>query len=108
MSKKADPKAVLEELDRLLEEQDKAEEEEARLNAMTTTDAGTQQLRKKARNKSRDIGQKIASLTDKSLEEAFNQFDTDGSETIDEKECVSSHSKVASSVSARAVPQPSK
>jgi len=87
--------SVLEELDRLLEEMEASEEEVARLDSLTVkgvaggfgnSQAGADQLRKKAKRRSRDLDDKIAAITDKALEKAFKQFDTDDSMTIDRQE----------------------
>jgi len=84
MASTAASKVVLDELKRLMDDAEMAEEEEARLAQLETQ--GVDQLRKKTRRKSREIETKIANLTDKSLESAFKQFDADGSETLDANE----------------------
>mmetsp|Transcript_24285 Transcript_24285/g.65197 ORF Transcript_24285/g.65197 Transcript_24285/m.65197 type:complete len:183 (+) Transcript_24285:248-796(+) len=47
---------------------------------------GTSQFRVALGRRSRELQDKIATLTDKPLEKTFNQFDLDGSETIDMRE----------------------
>ena len=75
---------VLEELDKLIDAAQKAEEEEERLKALGG--AGADKLKKRARGKSRDLQDQIEGLTAKALEKVFNSFDTDGNETIDPTE----------------------